>query len=296
MQTIWLVSGAGNRFSVLDNRLSRISLDALSVAATALCRASFADSLPTEGVISLQKSDGISRFDAAFFNPDGSTGAMCGNGARCAVVYARNLAAISDTSPIQFTMAGATYSAELSSAGVTVSFPPAYKIIESLNVEAFGTTLNAAYVNVGSDHAVFFYEDLKKEIPDFPDNFHTFDLTAFAIPLRRHRRFAPHGVNINVAKKSLVDSNTLYLRTFERGVEGETGSCGTGSLASAIIGVLRGKVASPVTIIPKSNRSLIIRMEGGSPYAGLALDGDAIFHDAIAADIAADGQVTFAIS
>lgn len=294
MHDIRLMSGAGNRFAAFDNRIVQMPLHILSSASTALCHAPFADNLPAEGVIVLQKADGISKFDAVFFNPDGSTGAMCGNGARCAVIFALELKAVSSVHRIQFTMAGETYTAEFVSNGISVCFPPAYEITDNIKIEVLGKTVNTVYVNVGSEHAVFFYEDLKNIFLDFPDDFHTFDIETFAKPLRWHKRFAPRGVNINVAEKSLKNDNMLFLRTFERGVEGETGACGTGALATAITGVLHGIVASPITIYPKSNRPMTVRMNGGSPYSALTLEGDAVLHDAIKVKIANNGQTTFA--
>ena len=288
-----LMSGAGNRFTVFDNRAAQIPAGILADAAPALCRAPFADGLRTEGLITLEAADGDGIFAAEFFNPDGSHGAMCGNGGRCAVNFARSSAAIVAEHHIGFTMAGAEYTARLTPNGVEVRFLPAREIIENVEITAHGALISATYINVGSDHAVVFYDDLRLIFPALPDDLRRFDLAGFAPAIRRHERFAPRGVNVNVAQINPENWNSLLLRTFERGVEAETGACGTGALSSAIAAVLRGIIRPPVTVIPSSGRVLTVGMEDDSPRGELTLEGDAEMHDAVRAEIFPDGTAVF---
>lgn len=279
---LYLMSGAGNRFTVLDNRSAGISVATLALIAPALSRAPFDDGLPTEGIITLQSADTTDRFTAEFFNPDGSHGAMCGNGGRCAVRFADASGAITVHENIRFTMAGTEYLARFVESKVEVRFPPAKDIIENIEISAHGVLLPATYVNVGSDHVVFFYDDLRQLLPALPEDFHDFDLAVFAPPIRNHTVFAPRGVNVNVI---YLNGSNLLLRTFERGVEGETGACGTGALSAAIAAVLRGVALSPITLIPTSGRPLIVKMDNNSPHDVLYLEGDAVFHDHLDVEI-----------
>lgn len=279
---LYLMSGAGNRFTVFDNRSASLSLATLTSVAPTLCRAPFADGLPTEGLITLQSVAAPARFAAEFFNPDGSHGAMCGNGGRCAVRFAGDFGAITAHENILFTMAGTEYLARFVESDVEVRFPPTREIIENIEIAVHGALLTATYVNVGSDHSVFFYDDLRRLLPALPEDFHHFDLAAFAPPIRNHTTFAPRGVNVNVI---CVHGSNLLLRTFERGVEGETGACGTGALSAAIAAVMRGIVRSPVTLLPTSGRPLTVSMKKNSPVAALYLEGDAVFHDHLDVEI-----------
>jgi diaminopimelate epimerase len=108
-------------------------------------------------------------------------------------------------------------------------------------------------VNVGSDHLVIKKEDVLEfkdlALDDIP-------LSDFAPQLRLHPDFSPRGVNVNVY--SILDKNVIQLRTYERGVEGETAACGTGTISTALIAASKGEVTFPVTVIPKSGIPLVV--------------------------------------
>lgn len=131
-----------------------------------------------------------------------------------------------------------------------------------------GVSAPLIVVDVNSDHAVLRASDL--QIP--PDEFRSFDLAALALPIRHHAAF-PRGVNVNVY---MVDADgVIQLRTFERGVEAETGACGTGALSTAVTAAMWKECSNDVRIQPPSGRVLQVTLLDRNE--GMILQGDALF-------------------
>jgi diaminopimelate epimerase len=119
------------------------------------------------------------------------------------------------------------------------------------------------FIDTGVPHAVVTVADVD-----------AVDVEATGRAIRRHEDFAPAGTNVNFI--SITGNDTIRLRTYERGVEGETLACGTGAAATAITAFLGGKVIRPVTVIPTSNIPLIIDFSPkGHTVTGVSLEGDA---------------------
>ncbi len=259
MQTeIALMSGAGNTFVVMDNRNHRLSVQEGCDLAPTLC-AGNAELPRTEGLmlIDCAEADSGQHFTMNFFNPDGSHGAMCGNGGRCAVRFAEThgFFVASKTSEIQFSSLGTSYKAELNRMGDTVRlfFPPPEEVDFPVLLKFDdGAKLTAGFVNVGSDHAVIWFPEAGGLIKT---GFNMFDIDYWGSAVRHHKQF-PRGANANFY--TIVGEQTLRLRTFERGVEAETGACGTGAISTAIIAYLRHDVQPPIRIFPPSGEELIV--------------------------------------
>ncbi len=254
------MSGAGNIFTIIDGRKLPVSISEWQKVTPTLCNGF----IKTEGLIILTQTEVLTKnnnstfsFKSEFFNPDGSYGAMCGNGGRCAVRFA--LSSIDDPvvsnqfSIISFTMAGALYQAMTIGDEIRVHFPMPLEIRSDIEVSDSGITICGDFVDVGSQHFVVNYSQLEADIP-----FREFDIAKFAPPFRFHKRFAPRGANINLYE---VDGTTLSIRTFERGVEAETGACGTGAISTAISAINHSLVQSPVTLIPPSGIPLTVGYE-----------------------------------
>jgi diaminopimelate epimerase len=157
--------------------------------------------------------------------PDGSTAAMCGNGARCA---ARWVAEREGTDTVMLDTQAGTRRAEVDGETVTVemgepSFDPAAVPVDRDEpmVEESLAGFSVTAVNTGVPHAVAFVDDVD-----------AVDLTADAPALRHHDAF-PEGANVTLASPD--GEGGFRQRTFERGVEGETQSCGTGAVAVAVV-------------------------------------------------------------
>lgn len=273
------MSGAGNTFSVVSaEALAETALTAET--ARRLC--SIGEK--TEGLLVVGPATGSTDFSAQFFNPDGTCGMMCGNGGRCAVAYAESIGLVArDSGELTFDLSGTVYRARFTQRGVCLAFPPARSAKRMTISTEFGE-ISGTYVDVGSDHFVVDYAELMQCInPDkltaiapagpsapsgpreklrAPD----FDFIAFARAFRHHEAFAPRGANVNLFAE-LGDCN-LELRTFERGVEAETGACGTGAISTAIG---YGATGREVRIVPPSRDPLFVTILGGE----ILLEGSA---------------------
>jgi diaminopimelate epimerase len=276
------MSGAGNLFSVVDNRNHKFDTRKGSQLARFLCEENEWNTFKTEGLILINGGDREHDIVADFFNPDGSHGAMCGNGGRCAVSFALERKFFKSRDIIRFKMAGETYRAQALANSIKVFFPAPFQINPDMIIRYKGIDFQVSYVNVGSDHCVIEMKDLEEIEPVFKHSgkIGEFDLAAFAPDIRNHEVFEPRGANVNIYMVN--KSGGLYLRTFERGVEAETGACGTGAISTAIIAVLKGQVFAPVEVIPTSQNPLVVDIEfDDDVITGVSLEGAATVLDTV---------------
>lgn len=219
--------GAGNDFIVVDDRSMRFPL---SDRAWIKRICSLHSGIGAEGLILIQPSDKAS-FCMRFFNPDGPEAEMCGNGVRCAARFANDGGIAEREMTIQ-TMAG-ILRASITENGVRVAMPIPSKIRLDFTVQEASQSIACSFVNTGVPHVVV-----------ETDNLEAVDLQRMGPLLRRHKDFAPQGTNVDFMQ--VTGDHSLGVRTYERGVEGETLACGTGITACAIIAALLNKVAPPV--------------------------------------------------
>jgi diaminopimelate epimerase len=180
----------------------------------------------SDGVIFIERSDEAD-FTMTFYNPDGSTGSMCGNGGRCAALYAlrRGIA----PAQMRFEVLGRTYHAEVHAGGVRLYFPPPFDVQLGVTVEAGGHQWSGHFIHTGAPHFLLFTD----QQPAFEGTpFDAIRLEEVAPALRRHPHFLPDGANINILQ--VKERGEIFIRTFEKGVEAETEACGTGTLAAAL--------------------------------------------------------------
>lgn len=271
-----IMSGAGNIFSVIDNRDYGFDKDVLKSITQKICYAN--PDKPTEGFIAINAGDEEYDFHADFFNPDGSFGAMCGNGGRCAVWFANHNGMINNTEHCVFTMANAVYYGSISNGTVSVDFPPPIFIDTDINLSVHNAPpFQGGYINVGSDHFI-------TEI-DTPD-FSSFPLREFAPPIRHHAVFQPRGVNVNIFRLD-TPNNKVMMRTYERGVEAETGACGTGAISTALYIALTKHRQSPITLVPTSGEELTVcfTLSDTKEISTIRLQGNARFLDSFEIDL-----------
>lgn len=268
------MSGAGNTFTVIDNRKYKFPADYYSIVAPALCGKNELKQTHTEGLLVINESF-ESDFNVFFFNPDGSDGMMCGNGGRCAVAFAAQkgfIPKIKLSDKIFFNMAGGDYIGELVNHHIRLFLPPPIEIKENIKIQVKDNSYRGVYVNVNSDHYVINYDKLDT---NNKKSFEDFCIDTCASPIRFHKDFEPNGVNVNFYY--IESRQKLFLRTYERGVEAETGACGTGALSTMITALLNDEIDLPVTIIPPSKIPLIVDIEGEFPsnIKSLILEGSA---------------------
>ncbi len=203
--------GNGNDFVIIDNRKNTFSLDTSQIQN--ICDRRIG--IGSDGLIILNLSQKYD-FEMVYYNSDGKVSSMCGNGGRCIAAYAR--------------MIGIT--------GIEVTFT-AYDgihkaIIESETITGveWDISLQLADVNeVDKNDGYYFLNTGSPHYVEFVDKVAEIDVVDEGRKTRESERFAPEGTNVNFVEKN---ENRLFVRTYERGVENETLSCGTGVAASAI--------------------------------------------------------------
>ena len=198
--------GTGNDFVMVDDRHAAWDLGNLGLI-RALCDRKFG--IGADGLI-LIRSHADYDFEMIYFNADGSQ-SFCGNGARCAVAFAFFLGII--TQHTQFLAIDGPHEARIARGEVSLKMAKVSHISESLG---------DAFVHTGSPHHVRWVENLE----DYP-------VLEQGQLLRHDPCYAPGGSNVNFVEK--ISDNEIFVRTFERGVENETLSCGTGVTAAALV-------------------------------------------------------------
>jgi diaminopimelate epimerase len=260
------MSGAGNDFIVIDNRENILS--ELNVVAKKICnrKNEFGGA---DGFISIERSDKAS-FEMKYFNADGSNGAMCGNGGRCAARFALQKDIVS-SKHLSFIAIGNMYYADIDGERVRLAMPDPKDIALNFSLIVNRQIVTCHYVNVETPHAIIFIVDIQKVSSTSLDEF---DVVGWGKELRWHRNFVPRGANANFAE--LLSNKMVKLRTYERGVEGETLACGTGSVATAIAAHCLYNIPSPVQILTRSGEILVVGFSdmGGNIHS-LSLEGTA---------------------
>lgn len=200
--------GTGNDFVILDNRNG--SYNTLSnKQVRLLCDRKFG--IGADGLMLLNKHDDYD-FEMVYYNADGNEGTMCGNGGRCLVKFAYHNGIVEQS--YKFIATDGPHEAEINLDGQVK--------LKMKDVSSVRTNEDHAILNTGSPHYVAFVPDVKK-INVFEEG----------RKIRYSKPFAAEGVNVNFVET--IDSDTIYVRTYERGVENETLSCGTGVTAAALV-------------------------------------------------------------
>ena len=223
--------GAGNDFILIDNR-GDVWQDyvAASIASTEseksliarLCHPKFG--IGADGLMLLQDKEGYD-FEMVYFNSDGGKSSMCGNGGRCIAAWAFSLGIGKLENLLNFWAPdGAHTATHLPIPTETAQLPMTEWISLSMNdVDAIHKLNNHSYeLNTGSPHFV----SIKSE------DIHQIDLIAWAQGIRYNAPYTEAGINVNA--ENIIDDRHIAMRTYERGVEGETLSCGTGVTAAAL--------------------------------------------------------------
>jgi diaminopimelate epimerase len=204
--------GAGNDFIMIDHRVSAHLDHSDLELIRLLCDRHFG--IGADGLILLENCPGAD-FEMKYFNADGRPGSMCGNGGRCAVAFAHSLGI--EKTRYRFLAPDGYHEAVFAeNAWVELSMAPVG------NIE---TGPDFYFLNTGSPHYVRFVEDISQ-----------IDIVAEGRAIRYNERFRVEGTNVNFAA---MKGGGIEVATYERGVEDETLSCGTGVTASALAAFLK---------------------------------------------------------
>ena len=252
------MAGGGNDFVVIDNRTARVadpgeltrrvSTPHLSVGA--------------DGLILIETSPRAT-FRMRYFNSDGSVGEFCANGTRCAARFAYT----SVIAPRRMTIetGAGIIGAEVSDGGmVTLTLPPPHSFRAQRPLRVGDRVVRGSFIMVGVPHyVVFLRDDLWSQ-----------DIVPLGSAIRRHPELQPHGANANFVV--VRGTGAIEVRTYERGVEAETLSCGSGVVASSVVSALFGKVKPPVSVLTRSGITLQVGFSlDGTGVRDVQLRGDA---------------------
>jgi len=241
--------GTGNDFVIIDNRDGNFN-QGDNLLVKRLCDRRFG--IGADGLILISSEPGYD-YRMIYFNSDGNESSMCGNGGRCAAAFA-----------IRHSIAGTTQK--------FMTFDGIHEAVEGKgiirlkmnNVTGHKLIDNHYFINTGSPHYVLFTEDVRN-----------MDVHNRGKELRWSDKFAPGGTNVNFAE---VIDNGIFVRTFERGVEEETLSCGTGVTASAIAAVLSSHFKPGKINIETIGGKLSVEFRiDGDPVTDIWLSGPATF-------------------
>lgn len=200
--------GCGNDFILLDGRAMALG-DWTEEWISLLCHRRFG--IGADGLMVLEEAAGFD-FHMRYWNANGKAGSMCGNGARCMVNYAHALGIGSDH--VTFLAPDGPHEA-IRESNATVRL----HMGDVDHIEALGKDF---ILHTGSPHYVRFVSNLRE-----------LDVYTEGHSIRHSKRFAEEGINVNFVER--IAHGQIFVRTFERGVEAETMSCGTGVTASALI-------------------------------------------------------------
>ena len=220
--------GTGNDFVMIDNRHNTFPKNDTKLIAH-LCDRKFG--VGADGLILLENHSDLD-FKMVYYNSDGNESTMCGNGGRCLVAFAKQMNVVSDEATFE-AIDGLHY-ATIDKEGIVS--------LQMMDVEEIKEEDNYTFLNTGSPHHVTLIEDLKQ-----------FDVRQEGAKIRYSDLYGNAGSNINFVKQ--LENDIFAVRTYERGVEDETLSCGTGVTAVAIAMYKTGKTTS---------KEIKLNVEGGT--------------------------------
>lgn len=206
--------GTGNDFVMIDNRSGFFPKDNVQLIAH-LCDRRFG--IGGDGLILLE-NDAATDFKMVYYNSDGNPSSMCGNGGRCLVAFAKELNVITES--CTFIATDGLHYATIATDGLVS--------LQMIDVSRITMESDFTFMNTGSPHHVQMVEDLEN-----------YNIKENGAAIRYGALYGTAGSNVNFVRQ--INEDTFALRTYERGVEDETLSCGTGATAAAIAMNATGK-------------------------------------------------------
>lgn len=240
--------GTGNDFVMIDDRSNSFPVSQELIAH--LCDRRFG--IGADGLILLQNADGFD-FRMVYFNADGGEGSMCGNGGRCTVRFAHDLGLFDTTTT--FIAVDGVHEATATEDVINL------KMSNVTGIEQFD---GHDFMNTGSPHYVTVVDNLKET-----------DVVGEGKKIRYGDVYGPKGgTNVNFVQ--VVDDNQIKVRTYERGVEDETYSCGTGVTACALSSNAHFGWKGPVKIEVLGGNLTVTFEQDGDGYKNIFLCGPAV--------------------
>ncbi|MFQ3350940.1 MAG: diaminopimelate epimerase [Candidatus Marivariicella framensis] len=237
--------GAGNDFIILDDREFNYSFSIKKIKE--ICDRK--NGIGSDGFILLRNHKKYD-FEMIYFNSDGKISSMCGNGGRCIVHFAYFLKIIK-SSTVFLAIDGPHEAQIISDSKV---------ILKMNNIDEILKFKNYTFIDSGSPHHI-----IEKSKIDL------IDVKQIGSKIRYSKIYSPNGVNVNFIKKT--SSKEFMVRTYERGVEDETLSCGSGAVASAIAMHSKGRTSQNKIKIKTLGGDLVVSFKFNKTYSGVTLEG-----------------------
>jgi diaminopimelate epimerase len=253
------MNGAGNDFVMVDNRDLKVSLNKETIAQ--LCDRH--RGVGGDGLIAVEPASNGAQFRMRYYNADGGEAEMCGNGARCFARFASRVSGINGLLSFE-TMAGVV-TAEMVGENVRLGMSQPQGLALNTELLVAGEKLVVHFLNTGVPHAVVFVNHLA-----------TVEILRLGSALRYHEHFSPKGTNANFVQQQ--PDGSIAIRTYERGVEGETLACGTGVTAAALLFAKLHGAPSPVQVRVQGGDTLEVGfVANGDTWTSVTLTGPADF-------------------
>ena len=231
--------GTGNDFLIVDTVHGKVGARATRWPVLSRLMCNRRHGVGADGVLVLEPSR-LADCKMRVFNADGSEAEMCGNGARCVAWFVHRLAG-RRRQEVSIETAGGVVRATVRGERVQMRMPDPKGLRPSMAVKVAQRCLQVGAVNTGVPHIVVPVAALDDV-----------DVDRLGRQLRFHRAFRSRGTNVNFLETDARRPNRLRIRTYERGVEGETLACGTGVTAAAVLHALNG---------PRRNKARVRRIE-----------------------------------
>ncbi len=251
--------GGGNDFVLIDHRERFIPEAEQPALARRLCHRQLG--VGADGLILIEASR-AANFRWRFYNADGSEPEMCGNGGRCAARFAALLGIAPEK--MSFETVSGVIQAEVRGRRVKLALTGVgdFQLNQTIPLEEANVT--GHFVRVGVPHLVVEVDDLEAA-----------PVAEWGRLLRFHQMFQPAGTNVSFVR--FTGSQSLSIRTYERGVEDETLACGTGAVAAALVGACLGRLSAPVAVLTRGGEILTVSFRSQSgDCREVFLEGDAL--------------------
>ncbi len=261
------MNGAGNDFVVMDNRSGVIRLTRGIVRT--LCDRK--RGVGADGAI-LVETTPHADYRMRYFNSDGGEAEMCGNGARCAALFASDLGLgirVGEEVRLRFHALPGFMTAVVRGHRAAVSMTDAVGLRTNVSLTWPSGREVVHFVNTGVPHAVVVVDDWESLTED--------RVVKKGREIRLHKEFSPDGANANFIR--VREDGVVNIRTYERGVESETLACGTGSIAAAVVLSHLGLAESPVGVMTRGSELLHVSFTPTATGAtDIVLEGPAAFN------------------
>jgi diaminopimelate epimerase len=245
--------GTGNDFIMVDDRENIIQLSTQQIEH--LCDRRFG--IGADGLILLRSKPSYD-FEMIYYNADGNKSSMCGNGGRCITAFAHAIGRVKDEA-IFSAVDGSHHS-------IIESTTPVIVKLRMGDVPVIEDQKDFMILDTGSPHYVKFVGDVM-----------SMDAAGEGRRIRNSERFRQEGINVNFVQ---VVNGELIVRTYERGVEDETLSCGTGVTASALAAVYKNEIEpgkGVVNVLTPGGKLKVYFEKNGSGFTNIWLEGGAVF-------------------